>query len=98
MQSKAYIGKYLNTADGVSKILRQEGLIAFTRGFEPSLWRQGVWNGMSVVDQKLFIFLILLCSYFGTSPFFTGMLQSAGINKDSAITLKFWLCILAFFT
>ena len=54
MQSKAYIGKYLNTADGVSKILRQEGLVAFTRGFEPSLWRQGVWNGMSVpVDIML---------------------------------------------
>jgi hypothetical protein len=47
MQSKAYIGMYLNTADGVSKIMRQEGLMAFTRGFEPSLWRQGVWNGMS---------------------------------------------------
>jgi len=49
MQSKAYLGKYLNTADGISKIFRQEGLVAFTRGFEPSLWRQGVWNGMSVV-------------------------------------------------
>lgn len=74
MQSKAYIGMYLNTADGVSKILRQEGVAAFTRGFEPSLWRQGVWNGI----------------FFGTSPFFSGMLQSAGINKDSTLALKFW--------
>ena len=66
MQSKAYIGMYLNTADGVSKILRQEGVVAFTRGFEASLWRQGVWNGMSVhlIDcvhdrQRQLLFLTL---------------------------------------
>ena len=29
-------------------------------------------------------------SFFGTSPFFSQMLQSAGISKDSTITLKFW--------
>jgi hypothetical protein len=30
-------------------------------------------------------------SYFGTSPFFSGVLQTAGISKDNTIALKFWL-------
>ena len=72
MQSKAYLGKYLNTADGISKIFRQEGLMAFTRGFEPSLWRQGVWNGMSVVFSacRCRLFLTLLHQLLRHLPLF----------------------------
>jgi hypothetical protein len=74
MQSKAYKGMYLNTADGVSKILRQEGVIAFTRGFEASLWRQGVWNGMwatllkLLIDFRLQLLFLTLAQLFRHDP------------------------------
>eukprot|EP00160_Parvularia_atlantis_P013853 Unigene3113_Nuclearia_a/m.9553 Unigene3113_Nuclearia_a/g.9553 ORF Unigene3113_Nuclearia_a/g.9553 Unigene3113_Nuclearia_a/m.9553 type:complete len:303 (-) Unigene3113_Nuclearia_a:242-1150(-) len=38
-------GVYKNTFDCAAKILRQEGLAAFYKGIESTLWRNGVWNG-----------------------------------------------------
>jgi len=36
---------YANTLDAVFKIFRSEGLLAFYKGFESTLWRHGIWNG-----------------------------------------------------
>lgn len=44
MQARENLGKYTNTLDAVQKIFRQEGGMAFYRGFESTLWRNGVWN------------------------------------------------------
>lgn len=38
------LGKYANSYDAVQKIYKQEGAMAFYRGFESTLWRNGVWN------------------------------------------------------
>jgi solute carrier family 25 2-oxodicarboxylate transporter 21 len=45
MQARDNVGKYLNTADAVLKIARNEGPLTFYKGLESTLWRNGVWNG-----------------------------------------------------
>lgn len=44
MQARDNVGRYLNSADAVQKIFKQEGAMAFYRGFGSTLWRNGVWN------------------------------------------------------
>jgi len=46
VQAKENKGLYKNTFDCASKMLRQEGVFAFYKGFEPQLWRNAAWNGL----------------------------------------------------
>lgn len=44
MQDRANAGRYANSMDAVTKVFRQEGPLAFYKGFESTLWRNAVWN------------------------------------------------------
>jgi solute carrier family 25 2-oxodicarboxylate transporter 21 len=46
MQHVAYKGMYLNTMDCFQKVIRNEGVMALTKGLEPTLYRHGAWNLM----------------------------------------------------
>lgn len=46
LQDKASAGKYLNTIDCVRKVVKHEGILAFYKGLESTLWRHGVWSGI----------------------------------------------------
>jgi len=45
MQDRANVGLYTSTTDCAKKILAQEGPLAFFRGLESAVWRNGSWNG-----------------------------------------------------
>jgi solute carrier family 25 2-oxodicarboxylate transporter 21 len=45
MQDKNNAGRYKNTMDAVVKIIREEGILAFYKGLESTLWRHAFWNG-----------------------------------------------------
>lgn len=45
LQDKENGGKYSGTMDCVRKIYQQEGIMAFTKGLEATLWRHASWNG-----------------------------------------------------
>lgn len=45
MQDRSNIGLYASTGDCARKILAQEGPVAFLRGLESAMWRNGSWNG-----------------------------------------------------
>ncbi|KAF7728105.1 hypothetical protein EC973_006620 [Apophysomyces ossiformis] len=45
MQDKANAGKYNGTWDTLSKIVKQEGPLALSRGLEATIWRHATWNG-----------------------------------------------------
>jgi len=45
MQSKERKAVYKNTFDALTKIVKQEGPMAFAQGLESALWRQATWNG-----------------------------------------------------
>lgn len=45
LQATENRGKYSSTLDCVTKIAREEGLLAFTKGLESTLWRHALWNG-----------------------------------------------------
>ncbi len=45
MQDRANVGLYTSTMDCAKKILAQEGPLAFFRGIESAVWRNGSWNG-----------------------------------------------------
>ncbi|KAI9138736.1 mitochondrial 2-oxodicarboxylate carrier protein [Paraphysoderma sedebokerense] len=58
LQDKNNAGKYKSTMDCVSKILREEGPMAFFKGLESTLWRHATWNGgyfavINLVNQRL---------------------------------------------
>ncbi|KAJ1554056.1 hypothetical protein HK096_005194, partial [Nowakowskiella sp. JEL0078] len=44
MQDKNAKSLYANTGDAFIKILKNEGIMAFSRGFEATVWRHGSWN------------------------------------------------------
>ncbi|KAJ3116984.1 hypothetical protein HK098_006418, partial [Nowakowskiella sp. JEL0407] len=44
MQDKNAKSLYTNTADAFAKIYKNEGIMAFTKGFEATVWRHGSWN------------------------------------------------------
>lgn len=44
MQDRSNASRYANTGDAVVKIFRNEGPLAFYKGFESTLWRNAVWN------------------------------------------------------
>lgn len=44
LQDKASAGKYNGMVDCVSKIIRQEGLLAMYNGLESTMWRHVLWN------------------------------------------------------
>lgn len=44
LQDKASAGKYNGMLDVVSKIVRQEGVLAMYNGLESTLWRHILWN------------------------------------------------------
>jgi solute carrier family 25 2-oxodicarboxylate transporter 21 len=39
------MGRYRSSLDCACKVLRQEGITEFFIGLEPTLWRNGAWNG-----------------------------------------------------
>lgn len=45
MQDKNNAGRYKNTLDCATKILREEGPLAFFKGLEATVWRHAAWNG-----------------------------------------------------
>lgn len=45
LQATENRGKYSSTLDCVTKIAREEGFLAFTKGLESTLWRHALWNG-----------------------------------------------------
>jgi solute carrier family 25 2-oxodicarboxylate transporter 21 len=45
LQDKNNVGKYKGTLDAVIKIMRNEGILAFYKGLEATLWRHATWNG-----------------------------------------------------
>lgn len=45
MQDRKNIGLYNSTSDCAMKIFSQEGPLAFLRGLESAMWRNGSWNG-----------------------------------------------------
>jgi solute carrier family 25 2-oxodicarboxylate transporter 21 len=45
MQDKNLVGKYSGLWDCVRKIAAEEGILAFAKGLEPTLWRHAMWNG-----------------------------------------------------
>ncbi|KAI9101971.1 mitochondrial carrier domain-containing protein [Phlyctochytrium arcticum] len=58
LQDKNNAGKYKNTMDCVGKIMQEEGIRGFFKGFEATVWRHAVWNGgyfgvISAVRQAL---------------------------------------------
>ena len=44
LQDKASAGKYNGMLDVVTKIVRQEGVLAMYNGLESTLWRHILWN------------------------------------------------------
>jgi len=46
LQAKEHLGRYKNSFDCLFKVLREEGLKAFTIGFGPTCWRNCVWNSV----------------------------------------------------
>jgi solute carrier family 25 2-oxodicarboxylate transporter 21 len=44
MQDRQNAARYASSGDAVVKIFRQEGPMAFYKGFESTLWRNAVWN------------------------------------------------------
>ncbi|KAI9152567.1 hypothetical protein H9P43_009359 [Blastocladiella emersonii ATCC 22665] len=45
LQDKNNAGKYKSTMDCISKIMAEEGPLAFFKGLEATLWRHATWNG-----------------------------------------------------
>lgn len=45
MQDRANIALYANTMDCAKRIWKDEGPLAFLRGIESAIWRNGCWNG-----------------------------------------------------
>jgi len=45
LQDKANVGKYANTVDCLTKVIRNEGILALYKGLESTLWRHATWNG-----------------------------------------------------
>ncbi|KAL0477368.1 mcfT [Acrasis kona] len=45
LQAKENAGLYLNTADAIKKIMKNEGPLAFYKGLESTIWRNAWWNG-----------------------------------------------------
>eukprot|EP01089_Gocevia_fonbrunei_P018691 TRINITY_DN6399_c0_g1_i1.p1 TRINITY_DN6399_c0_g1~~TRINITY_DN6399_c0_g1_i1.p1 ORF type:complete len:244 (+),score=52.61 TRINITY_DN6399_c0_g1_i1:33-764(+) len=45
LQAKENFGMYNNTIDAIVKIYKSEGILAFYKGLESTLWRQSLWNG-----------------------------------------------------
>jgi solute carrier family 25 (mitochondrial 2-oxodicarboxylate transporter), member 21 len=45
LQDKESAGKYKNTLDCLRKIVAEEGIMAFSKGLESTLWRHAVWSG-----------------------------------------------------
>lgn len=45
MQDKSLVGKYSGVWDCVRTIAAEEGILAFAKGLEPTLWRHAMWNG-----------------------------------------------------
>jgi len=45
MQDKANAGKYNTTVNAIRKIYQEEGILAFSKGLEATVWRHAVWNG-----------------------------------------------------
>ena len=44
LQAKEHKGKYTGPIDCCQKLLRNEGIMAFTIGLGPTIWRNCVWN------------------------------------------------------
>ncbi len=44
LQDKSSIGKYNGMIDVVSKVVKQEGILALYKGLESTLWRHIAWN------------------------------------------------------
>ncbi|KAG0234478.1 hypothetical protein BGW42_006559 [Actinomortierella wolfii] len=45
LQDKGNAGKYNGTIDALTKIVRQEGVLALSNGLEATIWRHAAWNG-----------------------------------------------------
>jgi len=50
--SKEHLGRYQNSFDCVVKVLRDEGLVAFTTGLSATIFRNSVWNGVYFTTIK----------------------------------------------
>ena len=44
LQAKEHRGKYRGPIDCIGKLYREEGLLAFTIGLPPTIWRNCIWN------------------------------------------------------
>jgi solute carrier family 25 2-oxodicarboxylate transporter 21 len=66
LQDKSNVGKYLSTWDAVTKIAKMEGLSAFYKGLESTLWRHALWNG----------------GYFGVIPIVQNIFPSTKNEKE----------------
>lgn len=44
LQAKAHLGKYTNSFDCVKKVLKEEGIMAFSNGLSATMGRNGVFN------------------------------------------------------
>ncbi len=46
LQSKEFIGKYLNTVDCAKKIVQEEGIFKLMTGVQPTMIRNSIWNAV----------------------------------------------------
>jgi solute carrier family 25 2-oxodicarboxylate transporter 21 len=46
LQSRRFSSQYQNSWDCMKGVIKQDGVIGLWRGLEPTLWRNGTWNGI----------------------------------------------------
>jgi hypothetical protein len=62
LQSREFLGRYKNTIDCFQQVYRQEGILAFSTGLLPTIYRNCVWNSV----------------YFGTMPILKAIVPKPG--------------------